>query len=82
MSEKDNLLDMRLKKVADLRSQGLNPYRIAEKPRDLAAALHSRFGGLEKEPLEALRAVPQPEKFSVAGRMLLYLESKFHSACR
>ncbi len=69
---KENLLEMRQRKVAELRAAGTNPYRLTEKPSHLARDLHERFDSLDKEALEALRTSDARETISVAGRVLLF----------
>ncbi|MBN8555655.1 MAG: lysine--tRNA ligase [Deltaproteobacteria bacterium] len=71
----NSVMQIRQKKVADLRAAQTNPYRVAENPKNLAAELRERFDSFSKEELETKRNIHEAGatiKFSVAGRILLY----------
>jgi lysyl-tRNA synthetase class 2 len=73
MSEQeDPIRQSRQKKVTDLRLAGKNPYRLAIQPKNLAADLRKEFDDFSKEELEAKRSLGEAQKFSVAGRVMLY----------
>ncbi len=72
MTVEDPIRSIRLKKVADLREGGVNPYRIAEKPKHLAADIHREFGELSKEDLESAALKSPDQVYSIAGRVMLY----------
>ncbi|MDB5038695.1 MAG: Lysyl-tRNA synthetase [Bacteriovoracaceae bacterium] len=67
----DPIRASRLKKVEDLKGSGINPYRIAIRPKDLAADIRQKFDSFSKEELEAKRTSGTPETYSVAGRVML-----------
>ncbi len=68
----DPLLLARQKKIAELRAKGGNPYITAIKPKNLARDLKQSYDHFTKEELEAKRSVPEPEIFSIAGRLMLH----------
>jgi lysyl-tRNA synthetase, class II len=60
----EEIRQLRLGKVEQLRSSGLNPYAYAFERTDLAAALHSRFANLENG------SEVEGASVAVAGRVL------------
>ncbi|MBI5695585.1 MAG: lysine--tRNA ligase [Nitrospirae bacterium] len=67
MEEEHELIQVRKKKVEDLRAMGINPYGTRFDVKDRAADIHAGFGGRDKDALEA-------EKVSVvvAGRIVAF----------
>ncbi len=71
MSTEDPIIASRKKKIADLREKGISPYRITEKPKNLAAHLREEFDHFSKEELEQKRT-SEGKRFSIAGRVMLF----------
>ncbi len=55
----------RRRKLDELRARGVNPFPNDFRPTDTAAAVHSRFGGLDREALDG-----RDETVSLAGRIV------------
>jgi lysyl-tRNA synthetase class 2 len=65
MEEINELIEQRIKKLAELRQSGIEPFGSSFYAEDHAAELLNKFGSVEKEALEA-----NPVSCSLAGRII------------
>jgi lysyl-tRNA synthetase, class II len=66
MEEINELIEQRIRKLDEMRQSGMEPYGGVFYADDHASDLHSRFGSLSKESLEA-----EPVTCSLAGRVIM-----------
>jgi lysyl-tRNA synthetase, class II len=67
MLEENELMQVRRKKLEDLRAMGINPYGQRYEVRDHAKELHDKYGKTSKEELENNKA-----KVTAAGRVIAF----------